>query len=70
MGIREGIGSDKKNFAAEVLRIELSGPSRSYFSILDLPGVFHNAWGVNKTDIAGIKELVSAYVKMPENIVM
>lgn len=70
MEIREGTGEGKKNFAAEVLRIEISGPNRSYFSILDLPGVILNPSGVNTSDIAVLQQLVVAYMKMPENIVM
>ena len=70
MGIRKGQGHNKKNFTAEVLRIELSGPNRSYFGILDLPGIFHNSFDVNESDIAGVKSLIVEYMKIPENIVM
>ena len=70
MGIQKGQGPDKKNFAADVLKIELWGPNRSYFSILDLPGIFHNASEVNESDIAGVKSMIVEYMKKPENIVM
>lgn len=70
MDIRKGKGRDKKNFASDVLKIELSGPNRSYFSILDLPGIFQNASEVNESDIAGVKNMIIRYMKKPENIVM
>ncbi|CAM1507917.1 Fc.00g047650.m01.CDS01 [Cosmosporella sp. VM-42] len=70
MCIRKGLGDDKRNFAAEVLRIELSGPSRSYFSILDLPGIFHNNYDVNESDIIRVKNMVVEYMKNTENIVI
>ncbi|KXH25510.1 vacuolar sorting protein VPS1 [Colletotrichum simmondsii] len=51
MGIKRGKGHATKNFASQVLRIELSGPSRSHFSILDVPGIFSYAHDVNEDDV-------------------
>ncbi|KAL8823924.1 MAG: hypothetical protein Q9191_005437 [Dirinaria sp. TL-2023a] len=53
MGIAEGPASElgngslhksdeAKHFSSDVLRVEISGPNRSYFSIIDLPGVFQS----------------------------
>jgi hypothetical protein len=70
MGIKEGKGEDKKNFATEVLRIELSGPLRDHFSIVDIPGMFRNDHGVNTEEIGGIRKMVLQYMKMEGNIVM
>lgn len=70
MGIKKGTGIDKKNFATQVLRIELSGPLRSHFSILDLPGVFTNPHEANRNEMHGIERMVIEYMKKPENIVM
>lgn len=70
MGIVKGQGPDKKNFATQVLRIELSGPSRSHFSILDVPGVFSSSHAVNPGEMEGVKDMVVKYMKKPENIVM
>lgn len=32
----------KQNFSDDVLKIEMSGPDRSHFSILDVPGIFQS----------------------------
>ena len=70
MGLRTGMGHDRKNFVAEVLKVELSGPQRSYFSILDLPGTFHYATVVNETDQAKVEGMVREYMNNEDNIVM
>lgn len=70
MGISPGTGRGAKNFASEVFKIELSGPNRSYFSILDLPGTFNNAVKVNEQDPFQIEAMIIEYMKNPDNIVM
>ncbi|KAM5344824.1 hypothetical protein ACJ41O_010686 [Fusarium nematophilum] len=70
MGLRLGKGLNRKNFVAEVLKVELSGPNRSYFSILDLPGTFQNASNVNKADKDKVTGLITEYMKRPDSIVI
>ncbi|KAK5627842.1 hypothetical protein RRF57_003557 [Xylaria bambusicola] len=70
MGIKSGKGPDKKNFATQVLRVELSGPTRSYFSIVDIPGLFVNPNTVNKEEMHGIQSMIIEYMKKPENFVI
>ncbi len=70
LGITKGQGKRNKNFATEVLKIELSGPGRSHFSILDIPGIFSHAVDVNHAEMKGIKNMVIDYMKKSENIVM
>ncbi|KAI8283922.1 Dynamin-A [Colletotrichum sp. SAR11_240] len=70
MGIRRGKGKGKKNFATQVLRIELSGPSRSHFSILDVPGLISNAVAVNEYEMKAVNKMIDDYMKQPANIVM
>ncbi|GKU17740.1 unnamed protein product [Fusarium langsethiae] len=70
MGLRTGLGDDRKNFVAEVLKVELSGPQRSYFSILDLPGTFQNASMVNETDQVKVENMVKEYMNNADNIVI
>jgi hypothetical protein len=53
-----------------VVKIVLSGPNRSQFSILDLPGLFTNDSDVNKDEMRGVKRMAIEYMKKPENIVM
>lgn len=70
MGIKRGKGHATKNFASQVLRIELSGPSRSHFSILDVPGIFSYAHDVNEDEEHGVRQMVEEYMRQPANIVM
>ncbi|KAF9873972.1 putative vacuolar sorting protein VPS1 [Colletotrichum karsti] len=70
MGIRPGTGVQSKNFATQVLRVELSGPNRSHFSILDVPGVFEFPDTVKPKEMTGIKKMVEEYMRQPANIVI
>ncbi|KAI8170631.1 hypothetical protein K4K49_001105 [Colletotrichum sp. SAR 10_70] len=70
MGIRRGKGKGMKNFATQVLRIELSGPSRSHFSILDVPGLISNAHAVNKYEMEAVNKMIDDYMRQPANIVI
>ncbi|KAK2752487.1 dynamin gtpase [Colletotrichum kahawae] len=70
MGVRRGKGKGKKNFATQVLRIELSGPSRSHFSILDVPGLISNAVAVNEYEMKAVNRMIDDYMKQPANIVI
>ncbi|KAK7432367.1 hypothetical protein QQZ08_000929 [Neonectria magnoliae] len=70
MGIRQGKDADSNNFAAELLKVELSGPNRPYFSILDLPGHFNSTYDVNKSDQAIIEDMIVKYMQKTENTVI
>ncbi|KAK1468017.1 vacuolar sorting protein VPS1 [Colletotrichum cuscutae] len=70
MGIKRGKGHATKNFASQVLRIELSGPSRSHFSILDVPGIFSYAHDVNEDEEHGVRQMVEEYIRQTANIVI
>ncbi|KPM38822.1 hypothetical protein AK830_g7733 [Neonectria ditissima] len=70
MGIRQGKDEDSNNFAAEVLKVELSGPNRPHFSILDLPGHFNSTYDVNKSDQAIIEDMIVKYMQKTENTVI
>ena len=65
-------GSSKRpNFSSDVLRIELSGPNRSHFSILDVPGVFQSRIkDVTMAEMDGVKNLVSAEMRRKQSIVV
>jgi hypothetical protein len=63
--------SKNQNFSSKVLKIELSGPGRSHFGILDLPGVFSApTGGVTRQEMNGVKKMVTSYMKKPQNIIM
>ena len=70
MGIQKGRGDDSINFVASVLKVELSGPNRSHFSIVDLPGIFASDHDTNTMEMNAVKKMVVDYMRMPENIVM
>lgn len=56
--------------SAAVLKIEVSGPNGSYFSILDIPGIFVNDYNVCDGEMDGVRNMVVEYMKQPESIVM
>ncbi|KAI0151759.1 vacuolar sorting protein VPS1 [Xylariaceae sp. FL1272] len=70
MGIRSGKGPGTKNFATQILSVELSGPGRSHFSIVDVPGLFTNPDAVNEGEMDGIRNMIIDYMVQPENIVI
>ena len=58
-------------FSSDVLKIELSGPNRSYFSILDLPGVFHaTTQGLTKEEKDAVKTMVDSYMTPTESVIV
>jgi hypothetical protein len=63
--------SSVQHFSSKVLKIEMRGPNRPHFGILDLPGIFKQ-----KTDTAtmgemvGVNTMVEAYMRKPLNIIM
>ncbi len=60
-----------KNFSSKVLKIELSGPGRTHFAILDLPGIFGTATkNVTNEEMNGVTRMVTSYMERPENIIM
>ena len=65
------IFNKKPNFSSDVLRIELSGPNRSHFSILDVPGVFQTPTkDVTLLEMAGVKQLVLAEMNRKQSIIV
>ena len=64
-------GSQKRNFSSQVLKIELTGPNRSHFAILDVPGVFSTATGgVTEEERVGVTQMATSYMQKPGNIIM
>ena len=71
MGIKDGGRPKNKNFSSSVLNIELEGPTRSHFGILDVPGIFHALTnGVTEEEKKQVKKMVISHMKKPENIIM
>jgi hypothetical protein len=71
MGIRPHDELRGKNFSSKVLKIELAGPNRSHFGILDVPGIFRaKKDGVTDQEMKGVEKLVTSYMKKKENFIM
>ena len=68
MGIRKG----GRTFAADVLRIEVSGPDQEHFSVVDVPGMLRKTTeGVTTdSDPAMIREIVESYMNNPRSIML
>lgn len=67
-GSRSEVG---RNFASDVLKVEISGPDRSYFSILDVPGVFQSLTkDLTRQEKEGVMNLVASYMKPKHSIIM
>ena len=60
-----------RHFSSDILRIEISGPNRSYFSILDLPGVFHSVTkNLTEKEKDGVRKLVSKHMIPDQSVVV
>lgn len=65
-----GIGGER-HFSNDVLKIEISGPSRSQFSITDVPGIFQSLTkGLTESEMCGVKQVIQEYIRPQEHIVM
>ncbi|KAI1063424.1 hypothetical protein LB506_012803 [Fusarium annulatum] len=70
IGIRKGQGIGAKNFVPDIVRVELEGPHRSPFNILDLPGLISSEYGVNEPEPLGTQELAKEYISRQENTII
>ena len=60
-----------RNFSQDVLKIEISGPDRSYFSILDVPGVFQSLTkGLTEEEKVGVRKMVASYMAPRQSVIM
>ncbi|KAL9056790.1 MAG: hypothetical protein Q9206_002619 [Seirophora lacunosa] len=60
-----------RNFSSDVLKVEISGPDRSYFSILDVPGIFQSLTkGLTSSEKDGVRNMVASYMKPKHSIIM
>ncbi|KAL2054121.1 hypothetical protein ABVK25_005660 [Lepraria finkii] len=81
MGIGESTGNEANttsqaqreeiNFSDNILKVEISGPDRSHFSILDVPGIFHSLTRrLTKKDKEGVDKMVKGYMKSKQSIII
>lgn len=63
--------NEYQNFSDDVLKIEISGPDRSHFSILDVPGVFQSLTkNLTEKDKTGVNSMVSGYMASLQSVIM
>ena len=66
-----GIGPDKR-FSKDVLKLELSGPEREHFSVVDVPGIFANT-SEGKTedkDIDFVRDMVGGFMENTQSVML
>ncbi|KAI9760933.1 MAG: hypothetical protein M1840_002175 [Geoglossum simile] len=68
---QHGLSKSSKNFSTNTLKIEVTGPNRTPFTITDLPGLFHASTAEqNKHDMADIRAMVANYIKASSTIIV
>ena len=66
-----GVNGTSKNFANDVLRLELSGPAQPHLTLVDLPGLFHaGSKAQSDADAVAVQELVTTYMAKPRSIIL
>ncbi|KAL8725643.1 MAG: hypothetical protein Q9166_007220 [cf. Caloplaca sp. 2 TL-2023] len=61
----------ERNFARDILKVEISGPGRSHFSILDVPGVFQSLTrGLTDVEKVGVRDMVASFMMPKESIII
>ncbi|KAL8996229.1 MAG: hypothetical protein Q9169_004207 [Polycauliona sp. 2 TL-2023] len=61
----------KRNFATDVLKVEISGPERSYFSVPDVPGVFQSLTkDLTANEKDGVRDMVARYMQPSQSIII
>ena len=64
-------GGEARNFSSDILRVEISGPNRSYFSILDLPGVFQSLTkSLTAKEKSGVRDLVLSHIGPKQSVIV
>ncbi|KAL4796324.1 P-loop containing nucleoside triphosphate hydrolase protein [Aspergillus venezuelensis] len=60
-----------KRFSDDILKIELSGPEHNHLSVVDVPGLFHNATRYQtEEDKAIIRGLIETYITDKRTIIL
>lgn len=73
MGLGDGSGPLAKHFSSMVLKLEISGPERSHFGILDIPGIYGNPRDNTRQaelEMTGVEKMAISYMQKKENIIM
>lgn len=63
--------AEVQHFSSDVLKVEISGPTRSHFSILDLPGVFQSLTkDLTVQEKDGVRKLVSEHMQSKQSVIV
>jgi hypothetical protein len=66
-----GLDSNNKVFSADILRVEISGPSQPHLTMVDLPGLFlAGNKDQSEEDAKLVRGLVLSYMKKPRSIIL
>ncbi len=66
-----GISATTSAFSNDVLRVEISGPTRPSLTIVDLPGLIHSENKLqNSADVAMVWEMVNGYMQNQRSIIL
>ncbi|KAH7318218.1 P-loop containing nucleoside triphosphate hydrolase protein [Stachybotrys elegans] len=65
-----GKGEKARNFVSNVLNVEMAGPDKQPFSIIDLPGIFASSSTVKEKELEGVRNLAIGYMSQPQNIIV
>lgn len=61
----------KQHFSNDFLKVEISGANRSYFSILDLPGIFQSLTkDLTEVEKFGVRNLSANYMSSMQSVIM
>ncbi len=60
----------RSTFSDDILKIELSGPSRQHLSVIDVPGIFRTPGVTTEEDMARVQHMVKSYIKDPRTIIL
>ena len=59
------------NFSEDILKIEIQGPKRSHFAILDLPGNFQSLTGaLVEDDMKLVRRMVLQHMRSDQSIIV
>lgn len=59
------------NFSEDILKVEIQGPKRSHFAILDLPGNFQSLTGaLVEHDMRLVRRMVLEHIKNNQSIIV
>lgn len=66
-----GLDGDAKAFSNDILRVEVSGPTKPHLTLVDLPGLFQAGnRAQSDTDVQIVKDLVLSYMKRSRSIIL